>query len=109
MAQHDNILVTGSYIAYQSVGTQFIGGKHTHNYPAPDSPHPADHRIVEDVDFEDLSSSVKPESDSDALYPFVVPAKLTELKLYSMAEFEAMYRDAAANGAPVLAKFLKKY
>lgn len=57
MAEHDNILVTGPYIAFQSVGTQFIGGKHTHNYPAPETPHTTDHRIIEDVDFEDLSSS----------------------------------------------------
>ena len=57
MTEYDNILVNGPFIAYQSVDTQFIGGKHTHNYPTPDTPHPTDHRIIEDVDFEDLSSS----------------------------------------------------
>lgn len=57
MTEYDNILVNGPFIAYQSVDTQFIGGKHTHNYPAPETPHTTDHRIIEDVDFEDLSSS----------------------------------------------------
>ena len=109
MAEHDNILVTGPYIAFQSVGTQFIGGTHNHNYPAPESAQSADHRIIEDIDFEDLSSSVSPESNSGSLYPFVVPAKLAELKLYSMDDFEKMYREAAAGGAPALAKFLKRY
>lgn len=110
MAEHDNILVTGPYIAYQSVGTQFIGGKHTHNYPAPESPYATDHRIVEDVDFEEVpSSSVSPESHSDSLYPFVVPAKLAELNLYSMIKFESMYREAASKEAPDFAKFLKQY
>lgn len=109
MADHDNIFVNGPFIAYQSVDTQFIGGKHTHNYPAPETPHTTDHRIIEDIDFEDLSSSVNPESHSGSLYPFVVPAKLTELNLYSMAEFEKMYRAAAAKEAPDLAQFLKQY
>ena len=44
-----------------------------------------------------------------AQYPFVVPAKLTELNLYTMSEFETMYRNAATAGAPVFAKFLKQY
>jgi hypothetical protein len=62
MAEHDNILVTGPYIAYQSVGTQFIGGKHTHNYPAPDTGSSTDRRIVEDIEFEDVSTTgVSPE------------------------------------------------
>lgn len=65
MTEHDNILVNGPFIAYQSVDTQFIGGKHTHNYPAPETPHTTDHRIIEDVDFEEVSSSsVSPESNS---------------------------------------------
>ena len=57
MTEYDNILVNGPFIAYQSVDTQFIGGKHTHNYPAPETPHTTDHRIIEDVDFEEVSSS----------------------------------------------------
>lgn len=110
MTEHDNILVNGPFIAYQSVDTQFIGGKHTHNYPAPETPHTTDHRIIEDVDFEEVSSSsVASECHSDLLYPFVVPAKLAELNLYSMAEFEKMYREAAAKEAPDLAQFLKQY
>lgn len=74
MAEHDNILVTGPYIAFQSVGTQFIGGKHTHNYPAPESPHATDHRIVEDIDFEEVPSSSpasdnRPKNDSSSVSP----------------------------------------
>ena len=34
---------------------------------------------------------------------------MTELNLYTMSEFEVMYRDAAKAGAPVFAKFLKQY
>lgn len=109
MAEHNNILVTGPYIAFQSVGTQFIGGKHTHNYPAPESPHATDHRIVDDIDFEEVPSSSPASDNRPELYPFVVPAKLTELNLYSMAEFEKMYREAAAKEAPYLAQFLKQY
>lgn len=110
MTEYDNILVNGPFIAYQSVDTQFIGGKHTHNYPAPETPHTTDHRIIEDVDFEEVSSSsVSPESHSGSLYPFVVPAKLAELNLYSMEEFEKMYREAASKEAPDLAQFLKQY
>lgn len=110
MTEHDNILVNGPFIAYQSVDTQFIGGKHTHNYPAPETPHTTDHRIIEDIDFEEVSSSsVASECHSGSLYPFVVPAKLAELNLYSMAEFEKMYREAAAKEAPDLAQFLKQY
>lgn len=105
---HDNILVTGPYIAYQSVGTQFVGGTHTHNYPTPDTPHAADHRLVEDIDFEDISEAPR-STDANATYPFVVPAKLTELELYSLAEFETMYREAAAKDAPDFAHFLKHY
>lgn len=108
MAKHDNILVTGPYIAYQSVGTQFIGGKHTHNYTAPDAPQPTDQRIVEDIDFEELSSSAEPDKRKES-YPFIVPAKLAELNLYSMEEFERMYREAAAKEAPDFAQFLKLY
>lgn len=60
---------------------------------------------AEDVSF----SSVSPESNSGSLYPFVVPAILAELNLYSMVEFEKMYRAAAAKEAPDLAQFLKQY
>jgi len=109
MAEHDSIFVNGPFIAYQSVGTQFIGGTHTHNYPAPDTTHSTDHRVIEDIDFEDLSSSVSPESHSGSLYPFVVPDKLAELNLYSMEEFESMYRAAAAKEAPDFVQFLKQY
>lgn len=42
-------------------------------------------------------------------YPFVVYSKLAELGTYTTEEFEAAYRQAAAQGAPKFAKFLKHY
>ena len=41
--------------------------------------------------------------------PFLVPEKLTELGLYSLEQFETMYREAAESDAKTLATFLKKY
>ena len=42
-------------------------------------------------------------------YPFVVLSKLAELGTYTDEEFETVYRQAAAQGAPKFAKFLKHY
>ena len=63
--------------------------------------------MAEDVEFEDVTPVETP-TQAEA-YPFVVAEKLAELNLYTMSEFEQKYREAAANGAPVFAKFLKKY
>ena len=41
--------------------------------------------------------------------PFLVPEKLTELGLYSLEQFESMFREAAESDAKTLALFLKKY
>ena len=41
--------------------------------------------------------------------PFLVPDKLTELGLYSLEQFETMFREAVENDAKTLAAFLKKY
>ena len=41
--------------------------------------------------------------------PFLVPDKLTDLGLYSLEQFEIMYREAAESDAKTLATFLKKY
>ncbi len=41
--------------------------------------------------------------------PFLVPDKLTELGLYSLEQFETMFREAAESDAKTLAAFLKKY
>ena len=41
--------------------------------------------------------------------PFVVTEKLTDLGLYSLEQFEIMYREAAESDAKTLATFLKKY
>lgn len=57
MNEHTTILVTGSYIAYQSVGTQFIGGTHAHSYPAAERQHTSDRRLVEDIESEDKAAA----------------------------------------------------
>ena len=62
---------------------------------------------MEDVAFEEVGA--KAPVSRAAQYPFIVPAKLTELNLYSMSEFETMYRKAATADAPALAEFLKQY
>ena len=105
---HSNIFVAGNYIASQTIGTQIIGGSHSHHYSSPDTREtPYATRIAEDVEFEDLTPVETPTQAEP--YPFVVAEKLAELNLYTMSEFEQKYRETAANGAPVFAKFLKKY
>lgn len=47
--------------------------------------------------------------ESHAPCPFLVPDKLTDLGLYSLEQFEIMYREAAESDAKTLATFLKKY
>ena len=41
--------------------------------------------------------------------PFLVPEKLTELGLYTLEQFETMFREAAESDAKTLAAFLKKF
>ena len=41
--------------------------------------------------------------------PFLVTEKLTDLGLYSLEQFEIMYREAVESDAKTLATFLKKY
>ena len=55
------------------------------------------------------SSSGAKEFSSKNSYPFVVYSRLAELGTYTAEEFEAAYRQAAAQGAPKFAKFLKHY
>ncbi len=103
MDKSRNIYVAGNYIASQTIGTQILHADRVYtNNPDKEQPHE-----VEDVAFEEVGAN-EPISRA-AQYPFVVPAKLTELNLYTMSEFEVMYRDAAKAGAPVFAKFLKQY
>ena len=42
-------------------------------------------------------------------FPFIVPQKLEELGLYTLEEFQCMYREAVEGNAKTLASFLKKY
>ena len=103
MDKSRNIYVAGNYIASQTIGTQILHADRVYtNKTDKEQPHE-----VEDVAFEEVGATV-PVSHA-AQYPFVVPAKLTELNLYTMSEFEVMYRDAAKAGAPGFAKFLKQY
>lgn len=99
MAEHDNIFVTGPYIAYQSVGTQFIGGTHTHNYPAPETTHSTDHRLIEDIDFEEVpSSSVCPESNSGSHFPYLTQKCFDEKRVADVeAEIQAARKGTAEN------------
>lgn len=95
MAKHDNILVNGPYIAYQSVATQFVGGEHTHNYSAPDSVRPTDHRIVEDVDFEELSSSASSGTVSDTtFFTSRFPEETTKKNIREAIAFASSKADA---------------
>jgi hypothetical protein len=55
------------------------------------------------------SSSGAKEFSSMNSYPFVVYSKLADLGTYTAEEFEVAYRQAAAQGAPKFAKFLKHY
>lgn len=55
------------------------------------------------------SASGAKEFSSKNSYPFVVYSKLAELGTYTAEQFEAAYRQAAAQGAPKFAKFLKHY
>ena len=106
MGRQRNIYVAGNYIASQTFGTYIAHAEHVHTSQPNETSEP---RIAEDVDYEELSSSTGSQTNGPELYPFVVPAKLAELKLYSMAEFEQMYRQAAEGDAKTLATFLKKY
>ena len=90
---HSNIFVAGNYIASQTIGTQIIGGSHSHHYSSPDTRDtPYATRMAEDVEFEDVTVvSDETEKTPDGKrqpYPFVVAEKLAELNLYTMSEFE---------------------
>ena len=109
MGKHNNIFVAGDFIARQDIGTQILHAEHVHQESAfshqySDSCTSA--RVVEDVEFEEVGTATEKRAEA---YPFVVAAKLAELDLYSLPEFEKMYRKAADDGAPVFAKFLKQY
>ena len=57
-----------------------------------------------DASIEDVTPVVE-----HAPCPFLVPDKLTELGLYSLEQFETMFREAAESDAKTLAAFLKNY
>ena len=52
---------------------------------------------------------VQEEPAQTTTLPFLVVEKLQELNLYSLQEFEGMYREAVKGDAKTLATFLKKY
>ena len=51
----------------------------------------------------------KTEGVSKQTMPFIVSPKLEELGLYTLEEFQCMYREAVGGNAKTLASFLKKY
>ena len=110
MGKHNNIFVAGDFIARQDIGTQILHAEHVHNadrFADRAQTAYADRvQFVEDVEFEEVGTATEKRTES---FPFVVTTKLAELELYSLPEFEKMYRDAAAGGAPMFAKFLKQY
>ena len=109
MGKHNNIFVAGDFIARQDIGTQILHAEHVYadRYADRAQTACADRtQIVEDVEFEEVGTATEKRAEA---YPFVVAAKLAELDLYSLPEFEKMYRKAADDGAPVFAKFLKQY
>ncbi len=95
MAQsNDRSLVTGPYIAFQSVGTQFIGGRHTHQYHNPEQPQHADERIVEDVEYKEQSPEAKPEAESD--FPYLTKKCFDENRVATVeAEIQAARKGTA--------------
>ena len=52
---------------------------------------------------------VEAEEVTPSNLPFLVVSKLQDLNLYSLQEFEGMYREAVEGDAKTLASFLKKY
>lgn len=109
MGKHNNIFVAGNFIARQDIGTQILHAEHVHQESAFSRQYSdscASSRVVEDVEFEEVGTATEKRAES---FPFVVATKLAELELYSLPEFEKMYREAAAGGAPAFAKFLKQY
>ena len=51
----------------------------------------------------------KPKRISKQTMPFIVSEKLEELGLYTLEEFQSLYREAVGGNAKTLASFLKKY
>ena len=58
---------------------------------------------------EDIIPVQEVKTEQKQTLPFLVPAKLQELGVYTLEEFENKYREAVEGGANVLAPFLKKY
>ena len=61
-------------------------------------------RAINAEDIEPVQEETKPSG-----LPFLVVEKLQELNLYSLQEFEDIYRKAVEGDAKTLASFLKKY
>ena len=98
MGKHNNIFVAGDFIARQDIGTQILHAEHVHQESAFSRQYSdscASSRVVEDVEFEEVGTATEKRTES---FPFVVATKLAELELYSLSEFEKMYREAAAGG-----------
>ena len=58
---------------------------------------------------EDITPVQEVEPKQNTVFPFIVSPKLEELGLYTLEEFQCMYREAVGGNAKTLAAFLKKY
>ncbi len=64
--------------------------------------------VMRAIDAEDITPTEAEEVTPSDL-PFLVVSKLQDLNLYSLQEFEGMYRKAVEGDAKTLASFLKKF
>lgn len=65
--------------------------------------------IVRSFFSEDITPVQEVEPKQNTNFPFIVSVKLEELGLYSLEEFQCLYREAIGGNAKTLASFLKKY
>ncbi len=71
--------------------------------------------VSKDADVAELIRAFMGESKTqnppkqNTIFPFIVSEKLEELGLYTLEEFQCMYREAVGGNAKTLATFLKKY
>lgn len=111
MEKRENNQYNISYNAPVYNGCSFHDSHDTNNqYYATPSNELSDVKVSKGAsEHSESSQKSKEEIGRQKMLPFVVVEKLTELGMYSLEEFEAMYREAASSGAPKLAKFLKRY
>ena len=71
--------------------------------------HSTDFTIIVLSNNSKVTEMEKPKRISKQTMPFIVSEKLEELGLYTLEEFQCLYREAVGGNAKTLASFLKKY